>query len=291
MPRNPSGEYTLPLPPVVSGQTIEATWANQTLADLAQSITDSLSRTGSGDMQVVLKLVDGTTASPGLSFSAESNTGLHRAGAGDLYVSVLGQDYLRITNENGVQISYDGANWFTVASELYVDEAEVGDVLWNSGTDTLTLSKATGDLTVVIEEFSTLLVNGTAYVGALAVEGPVNQVSNEVAGSGTAAMTADTSLGNRWRAANNGNSTLTITKPTGPVVYAGGPPVEEYTVEGSILFTNNLAPGVITIAGAGSEEVLGSNSTVASGKCMLTYVIHRLAGDVYDEIYVWSAVP
>ena len=56
MPRNSSGTYSLYTPgnPVVTSTVISSTWANNTLADLASAITDSLSRTGDGGMQAPL---------------------------------------------------------------------------------------------------------------------------------------------------------------------------------------------------------------------------------------------
>ena len=51
MPRNINGLYTLPAGnPVVPGTLIETTWANPTMADLANEITQSLPRNGSAAM-------------------------------------------------------------------------------------------------------------------------------------------------------------------------------------------------------------------------------------------------
>ena len=58
MPRNAQGLYTLPTPqnPVQPGTLIEATWANTTMNDLAQAMTDSVTRDGSGSMNGPLTL-------------------------------------------------------------------------------------------------------------------------------------------------------------------------------------------------------------------------------------------
>jgi hypothetical protein len=90
MPRNVSGTYTLPLPPVVPATVIQAAWANTTTDDIAQGITDSLDRQGRGGMIAPFRLVDGAAASPALSFSAETGTGLYRQGAGIMSVSIMG---------------------------------------------------------------------------------------------------------------------------------------------------------------------------------------------------------
>lgn len=56
MPRNPQGLYTLPLPPVVPGELIEANWANPTLDDIASALTGSLPRNGTAPMLAPLTL-------------------------------------------------------------------------------------------------------------------------------------------------------------------------------------------------------------------------------------------
>jgi parallel beta-helix repeat protein len=51
MPRNGSGVYSLPAGnPVVSGTIIETAWANPTMSDIAQALTDSLPRNGAAPM-------------------------------------------------------------------------------------------------------------------------------------------------------------------------------------------------------------------------------------------------
>lgn len=81
MPRNGSGVYSLPAGnPVVPGTTIDAAWANSTLEDMANEITNSLSRTGAGGMIAPFRIADGSAAAPGLSFLNETNSGYYRAG-------------------------------------------------------------------------------------------------------------------------------------------------------------------------------------------------------------------
>ena len=85
MPRNGSGTYSLPTGnPVVSGTTIESSWANTTLSDIGTSLTDSLSRSGAGGMTAAFRAADGTSSVPGVSWSNETGTGFYRAGAGDV---------------------------------------------------------------------------------------------------------------------------------------------------------------------------------------------------------------
>ncbi|GAB3773740.1 hypothetical protein GCM10028796_46660 [Ramlibacter monticola] len=91
MPRNSSGNYTLPAGNPVQPETlIETAWANPTLADIAAALTDSLDRYGRGGMLGPFNVADGTVAAPGLSFTAQSNLGFYREATSVLGVSVAG---------------------------------------------------------------------------------------------------------------------------------------------------------------------------------------------------------
>lgn len=105
MSRNSSGTYTLPAGnPVVSGQLIEASWANSTLNDIAMALTDSLSRSGEGSMSAPLRIVDGSAAVPGIAFGSETGSGAYRAAAGDWYLTVLGSGIVRLRS-SGVDVT------------------------------------------------------------------------------------------------------------------------------------------------------------------------------------------
>ena len=95
MPRSPDGTYTPPNPDVAPGEIISSGWANSTVADLSQALTESLSRLGEGGMLTPLPFGDGTVAAPGITWNSETATGFYRAGAGDMRVSILGQDIFR----------------------------------------------------------------------------------------------------------------------------------------------------------------------------------------------------
>jgi hypothetical protein len=97
MPRNLSGVYTLPAGnPVVPGTTIDAAWANSTLEDISNELTNSLSRTGAGGMLAPFRIADGNVTGPGLSFLNETNTGYYRVGAGSVAFSILGVNTLQM---------------------------------------------------------------------------------------------------------------------------------------------------------------------------------------------------
>ena len=99
MPRDANGNYTLPAGnPVVSGTIIASNWANTTMADIGNEITESLSRLGEGGMQAPLKLTDGTAGAPGLTWGVEVASGLYRDGAEDYRYSILGTDIFQWTS-------------------------------------------------------------------------------------------------------------------------------------------------------------------------------------------------
>jgi hypothetical protein len=124
MPRNGSGTFTLVSGnPVVSGTIIESTWANTTLADIADSLTNSLARNGEGGMTAPLRLVDGTVSVPGLAFANETGSGLYRAAAGDVGLAVLGSRILRL---QAAGASVTGTLGVTGATNLATSSGNVG---------------------------------------------------------------------------------------------------------------------------------------------------------------------
>ena len=100
MSRNSAGTYTLPPPnPVVPFTVITAAWANTTMNDIAQALTDSLDRTGRGGMLAPFKVSDGTQGLPGFAFTNEVSVGLYRPTAGMMTAVASGQDVLAISKD------------------------------------------------------------------------------------------------------------------------------------------------------------------------------------------------
>jgi hypothetical protein len=122
MPRNANGTYTLPSGnPVVGGTYITTTWANPTMEDLAAALTDSLSRSGAGGMQVPFKNLDGNITTPGITWTNEQNTGFYRAASQDMRASVGGVDRMRWTAA-GVQ-TWNGTVWSSLLTQAALDAA------------------------------------------------------------------------------------------------------------------------------------------------------------------------
>jgi microcystin-dependent protein len=67
--RNQSGQYSLPLPPVSPGDVVEAQWANLSLGDIGEALTQSLDRNGRGAMLAPLIL---SSSNPTQSLEAVS---------------------------------------------------------------------------------------------------------------------------------------------------------------------------------------------------------------------------
>lgn len=85
MSRNSSGVYSLIAGnPVVSGEVISSAWANDTLDDIQDALTESLSRDGNGAMLAALELYAGSLGVPGLSFDTDPDTGLYLIGIGEV---------------------------------------------------------------------------------------------------------------------------------------------------------------------------------------------------------------
>jgi hypothetical protein len=118
MPRNVSGTYSLPLPPVVPNTVIQSAWANTTTDDIAQGITDSLDRNGRGGMIAPFRLVDGTVLQPAFAFASETGTGIYKVSAGVMGVSVM-----------GVEV----AQWSGTAYSILNDFNVAGAVAFNGG--------------------------------------------------------------------------------------------------------------------------------------------------------------
>jgi hypothetical protein len=90
--------------PPAPGSKIALPAHNALVNDLVAEITDSLSRSGKGSMQAVLKAIDGALSGPGYAFANEPNSGLYRAAAGDIRLAVLGAVVAKLV-ASGIEIT------------------------------------------------------------------------------------------------------------------------------------------------------------------------------------------
>jgi hypothetical protein len=91
MPRDANGDMTLPSEnPVTTDTVIDSTVHNATMEDIRAELEDSLSRSGKGGMLVPIPNPDGSVGGPGITFEDEMTSGLYRAGANDVRMSIGG---------------------------------------------------------------------------------------------------------------------------------------------------------------------------------------------------------
>jgi hypothetical protein len=220
MPRNASGTYTLPSGnPVEAGTLIEASWANTTLEDVGNELTNSLSRTGEGGMLAPFRLADGTLGAPGIAWLNEPSTGFYRYGTGEMWGVVQGTAVLQYT-ANGVLVptgrTFTAQGNVTVGGTLGVTGAITasgglngGSVSGTTGTFSSTLS-VTGATTLA----SDLTLSGTAkrIYGDFSSNSPISNrliVQTSTANSNTlwTIMPNGTSTTSRFIALNNSDPT------------------------------------------------------------------------------------
>jgi hypothetical protein len=109
MPRDSSGNYTLPVEnPVVDGTLITTDWANNTLDDIALQLNNVITRDGLLGMVAPFKFVDGTVGSPAMTFASEPSMGWYRSSVGQLSAAIGNVERFRITA--------DGANVYGTLS-------------------------------------------------------------------------------------------------------------------------------------------------------------------------------
>ena len=139
MPRNAQGQYFLPDGnPVIPGELIKAEWANSTMDDLANALTNSLDRTGAGGMTGPLKAASGTQQRPGVTFLEDNTTGLFKESQGTV-VAVSGGSKQFYWSKNGLFVYTDPADKLEVANKGYVDTigSQVTKVVYKFGVSRL----------------------------------------------------------------------------------------------------------------------------------------------------------
>jgi hypothetical protein len=251
MPRNASGTYSLPSGnPVVSGNIIEASWANTTLNDLATEMTNSLSRAGAGGMTGALRLADGTSSVPGLAWGAETGTGFYRAGSNDTRLVVATNELQRWTasgstvtgtltatgqvkggGSSGAQflgndVTYSGSRVFFATSadanqRINVGHYDSGTLSFPTGLVPAQILAGTSDLHIATRDVAgaTLILRAGSGVPEIArlnsngmkISGAAQTTPVAVAFSATA-MTVDCRLSNVF------TTTLTANVTTAPTI-------------------------------------------------------------------------
>jgi hypothetical protein len=102
MSRDGSGNYSPPAGdyPVVAGTVIESVAFNNIISDIANELGNSLATDGQTAMTGTLKLADGSTAAPSLSFNADATTGITRPETNSLGFVAGGAEQARFKSGN-----------------------------------------------------------------------------------------------------------------------------------------------------------------------------------------------
>src|SRR5574338_165701 len=133
-----------------------------------------------------LSLIDGSAASPALSFAASSNTGIYRTGTGSVVVSVSGtvvggfisevtQGVVTAVSPNGTQFELNSGNANAFITYNDIDAIKIsltGAVtlpvgpltLESGGTQAITAADALNNLMPAADEGDTVYFNGTNWV-------------------------------------------------------------------------------------------------------------------------------
>lgn len=248
MSYNGSGTYIPPAgQPVATGTVIQSSSFNTLVTDIANTFNNVLPRDGQASMAGQLKLIDGTSSVPAISFNSEASTGLFRPSTGLMAVSVSGVENLRFNSSGRVLIGTtadDGTN------RLQVNGA----------------TKITGALAVTGACTVTGALSAASYSGPLTgnVTGNVN---------GTAAnVTGVVALANGGTGATTGAGALTnlgaapIASPafSGTVTGNFSGPLTG-SVTGNVSGTSANVTGVIAVANGGTGSTTAGGALINLG--------------------------
>ncbi len=128
MPRDPNGNYQLPLPPVEPGTVIESVWANTTMDDIKTALTYSLSRRGNGGMLVPFQNASGNRQAPGITWTNEETSGIYRETVGDMRIAALTTDVMRWTPDGAYMWDTENGVWRRLMTQGGPDGPEDGTV-------------------------------------------------------------------------------------------------------------------------------------------------------------------
>ena len=239
MPRNGAGTYTLPAGnPVITNTNITADWGNDTMEDIGNELTNSLSREGDGGMNAPLRFTNGDINAPGIAWVAETNTGFYYAGPGEFWVTVLGTDVVQFT-DNGLLIPTG------------IDLTVQGGVSFEGALNVI------GNFSVDTNKFTVAAASGnTTVAGTLAATGALT------AAAGTFTSASATSLAVGLNGATN--PAFTVDSSTGSQV--AGLKVTGAATAGTVavVVTDSGANASLTLNAKGSGTIgIGSVSTGA----------------------------
>lgn len=168
MARNGSGTYSLAAGnPVTVNTTIDASWANTTLTDLAAAMTGSVAADGQTPMSAPLKLDGGSASAPAITFNAEPSLGLFRPLTGILGFVTNGLERMRLVSGNLII----GSTADTTEALQVTGAAKITGALAVGGTVTVATPTTTGHATTKayvdgLTSLTIVVVSGTSQTAA-----------------------------------------------------------------------------------------------------------------------------
>jgi hypothetical protein len=214
MPRNTSGVYSLPpANPVVPYTTIATSWANPTMADIGQALTDSLDRTGRGGMLAPFRVFDGSINAPGFAFTNEPTLGIWRSGTGQMELVNTGKNILSVYADRAVspiKLEHRG-------QDTYKSTGAKSWRVYNSGG----AYTWTPSVTIDAEDWDTKNI----FFGA---DGSINGINLNISGTaalgavGLGALTATSAVVNPGNVTVSGGGQILSIGSTGTVAAAAG---------------------------------------------------------------------
>ena len=234
--------------------------------DLADAITQTIN-------------VNGITA-------MQANLDLNTFKIVNLADGVNPNDSINMGQFDVLQASVDQNTADIAAIETSSPDNQVTDAWWSPSDGAvanpyigLELVRVNPNIVVDLKRFDDLKIGGSLkHLAATIV-------------SGTLRVLATTTTNRFYMLNSAGTTTLQINRPTGDDPDLG----TDYWIEGMAVIENDNPPGTIVLnndAGpVDPADIIGTPSSTADVKYVLSYMIYRMAGDVYEETYVWSSAP
>lgn len=288
MPRNASGVYSLPEPPVVTATLIESADENSTRNDLAAEITNSLDRNGRGAMLASLKLFDGTEALPGLTFALDPNTGMWRSGndAAALVVGGAAAISLNTTQVLLRSAGIAGAGYLGAVNGFQLDASV--PLGWSSGAvpgsnevelrrdaaDTLAQRRGTNAQVFRLyntftdaSNYERIALRWTANTAYLLIEGAgtgSNARELAIGTGGSGSIYFQTGGTNRWAVANAGH--LLASTDNTYDIGASGATRPRIVYAGTSIVTPEVSTGTLNASGAIAQSGVLSPSQITGNQ-------------------------
>lgn len=274
MPRNSSGVYTLPAGNPVSPNTlIQSSWANTTLSDVANELTNSLDRNGRGSMLAPFKNIDGTQALPGITYGNEPSTGFWRKATAVIGVAIAANEVanfnaagLSVTGVvnatgaiNATSIISAGLGAVATPSHTFIGDLDTG--FWSPGANQLAWSTNAlqrlgldNDGLFVGTKLATLVAANRGFF-------TVNGATNAIMGLGVAGAPVG------YIFHDGTDLQFTNVAPTGKTLF-----VTNSTTKMTLDVAGSLGIGLapVALAGIGPSVQIVANSAVTSGHVVVT---------------------